>query len=731
MPTVPTEQNRVGVAGVTDAKLQPGDYSGTGLQALGAGMRQLGGTGATIAGEMQERQDRDDDLEVKRAWNAYAEGARGIRADALGKFDTDSQGMLDSMTRDYGGLRDWISSGLKNERQRARFDHVIAERFDYDISGALSSAEQAMRRGQNQQSVLLEQNAANDAVDNSDNPALFDKHLQTGAESIARRAMARGDDPAVIERSVTAYGSGIRRRVVQGMIDHDPVAAANRYRLMRDDMTPADRQATEETLFEPLARALAATEVDKLLLPEERDGTLSLDRRAAITQGIEAMPLTEALKRYAQDDLDDRGSLQARTRKHAVDTARETSLATAEHLGPGFTSITQIPAAVRRDLDDATDLALRSLALANLDPTPVASGGETSLMMNIMASENPAAFAKEDLRLIRGKVTLEEYDRLARLQRGQRDFPSVGNAATRHRIIGMLSTFGSIGMVRANSPTAGHSNGIFRADDSGTGTEARFIKIGQDGGSFGQDRAVAWELARRHGDDPEKVHRDMLGLPRRELAGPRTLTPLHKRLKELAEKYPPDPGTREWDTSKAIEWKTVGGRSFIFDFKDKWVHGYRRAIVAAAKEFDLPPELVAGVAYNEVGGDPSWADAAAFNIRGRKEKRRTSFGSLSLQVRSAADSLGYTNPGSWQDAAIIGSLNNSQENIFIAAKFLARLRNIDFKGRSANSLSKDDIAIIASRYNRGPGLSLDKIKKDTQYGRAITKRIDHIKKLLR
>ncbi|WCM26992.1 hypothetical protein NDN01_23905 [Sphingomonas sp. QA11] len=418
MPTVPREQNRVGIVDVTNAKLQPGDYSGTGLQALGAGMQQLGGTGARIAGEVQERQARNDEFEVKKAWNAYAEGARGIRTDALGKAEADPQDMLESMTRDYGGLRDWIRSGLKNDRQRGQFDQVIAERFDYDISGALAEAGQALRRGQDQQSVLLERNAADDAADNADDPVLFDKHLHTGIDSIVARGMRRGDDPAAIDRSTMAYGSDIRRRVVQGLTDRDPVAAANRYWLMRDAMTPSDRQATEEELFEPLARALAAKEVDKLLPPGERDGTLSPERQAAIAQEIKGWPLTEALKRYALDDLDERASLQARSRKQVADAAREIGLARADQLGSDFTSITQIPAAVRRDLDEEADQALRSLARANLDPTRIAPGGEAALMMNIMASENPAAFAKEDLRLVRGKVTREEYDRFVQIQHG-------------------------------------------------------------------------------------------------------------------------------------------------------------------------------------------------------------------------------------------------------------------------------------------------------------------------
>ncbi|WEJ98470.1 MAG: hypothetical protein P0Y59_16150 [Candidatus Sphingomonas phytovorans] len=438
MPTVPREQNRVGIADVTNAKLQPGDYSGTALQALGVGMQQLGGTGARIAGDLQERQARNDEFEVKKAWNAYAEGARGIRADALGKAEADPQDMLESMTQEYGGLRDWIRSGLKNDRQRGQFDQVIAERFDYDISGAVAGAEQALRRGQDQQSVLLERNAADDAADNPDNPALFDKHLQTGVDSVVARGMAQGDDPAAIGRSTMAYASGIRRRVVQGLTDRDPIAAANRYRLMRDGMTQADRQATEAELFEPLARALATGDVDGLLpkqAPDEAASPLTPGQREDAARKIEAEDWTEARKRYARADLAERGLREERRRKQAADAAKEAALATADRLGSGFTSITELPAAVRSNLDEETDQVLRSLAQTNLDPTPIAPGGEAALMMNIMASENPAAFATEDLRLLRGKMAPEEYDKFVRLQRGGSENQPAAGAVTQWRTV--------------------------------------------------------------------------------------------------------------------------------------------------------------------------------------------------------------------------------------------------------------------------------------------------------
>lgn len=98
-----------------------------------------------------------------------------------------------------------------------------------------------------------------------------------------------------------------------------------------------------------------------------------------------------------------------RSRKQAADATREAGLATVEQLGSDFTSITQTPATVPRDLDQETDRALHPCAEDNLDRRPAAPNDATSLMMNI-----PAVFTRKHLRLAQGKVGPEEYDRLAR-----------------------------------------------------------------------------------------------------------------------------------------------------------------------------------------------------------------------------------------------------------------------------------------------------------------------------
>ena len=48
------------------------------------------------------------------------------------------------------------------------------------------------------------------------------------------------------------------------------------------------------------------------------------------------------------------------------------------------------------------------------------------------------------------------------------------------------------------------------------------------------------------------------------------------------------------------------------------------------------------------------------------------------------------------------------------AKHLWQLKNIDFKNTMV--LSDEEIRIIGTRYNRGPQISLGKIKLNTSYG---------------
>lgn len=95
-----------------------------------------------------------------------------------------------------------------------------------------------------------------------------------------------------------------------------------------------------------------------------------------------------------------------------------------------------------------------------------------------------------------------------------------------------------------------------------------------------------------------------------------------------------------------------------------------------------------------------------------------------MQVRRAAESLGYS-PTALSDnqrQQVLATLNDPVESIFLAAKHISDLRDVDSKGKNASELTTFDVQIIGARYNQGPLVPLDRLKNDLSYGERITAR---------
>ncbi|MDB5705971.1 MAG: hypothetical protein JWN66_3087, partial [Sphingomonas bacterium] len=203
-------------------------------------------------------------------------------------------------------------------------------------------------------------------------------------------------------------------------------------------------------------------------------------------QAIEAQDWTEARKLYARDDVAHRLLAIDRQRSQAAGAAKEAAIAAADRLGPDFRSITQIAPTVRRDMDAATEAALERRAARNLDPTPIAPHGQAALALNLMATQMPDAFAREDLRLSRDLVTPAEYDRFVRLQQGMGGYPPAGDAVTQGRIgDAMGQAIGDRAGISAEGDRAGPFRDIVaKADDHVTFGRGGRPVTGTDGKSL-------------------------------------------------------------------------------------------------------------------------------------------------------------------------------------------------------------------------------------------------------
>lgn len=204
--------------------------------------------------------------------------------------------------------------------------------------------------------------------------------------------------------------------------------------------------------------------------------------------------------------------------------------------------------------------------------------------------------------------------------------------------------------------------------------------------------------------------------------------------------------TVTWSTKDLILWQLQADDSHLLRKKADFIRGYSNVLMTAAAEFDLPPVLVAGIAWREFGGDPMWIDDIAYTVREfdhsgdpywegftvTTNPLGTSFGNVSIQIRRAATALGFDAETLTPDqlAVIVNVLKDPVSNIFIAAKHIADLRDVDFYGRPAESLTTDELIILATRYNRGPELTLKEIKADTSYGNNIFRRTKLLTQLL-
>lgn len=181
-----------------------------------------------------------------------------------------------------------------------------------------------------------------------------------------------------------------------------------------------------------------------------------------------------------------------------------------------------------------------------------------------------------------------------------------------------------------------------------------------------------------------------------------------------------------------------GGIPYIQRFKDAWVEHNKAFIKTAATQYKMPPELLAGVCWIEVGGDPNFIDRVAFEVRSfdwsgppwvdrnltiTNSPIKTSFGSVSIQLRTAAQTMGL-NPSEMsttQFRSLATCLQKDIFNINVVARHLRQLIDRDGLQKNPPLLTMDQVKIVGARYNRGIGLSLDDIKKNVSYGNFIVK----------
>lgn len=205
------------------------------------------------------------------------------------------------------------------------------------------------------------------------------------------------------------------------------------------------------------------------------------------------------------------------------------------------------------------------------------------------------------------------------------------------------------------------------------------------------------------------------------------------------------------------------GSNYAADFKDKWVREHSQLILEAAAKYNLPPELVAGVIWQEAGILPDETDFASYTSKkvnplleylestplneidylnrflGSEEK--ASFGQIQMQIGTAAKEmykeLGYEKPedlpenlSTAQETVIIRALIEPATSIELAARHLDTLRSGDGLPSNPDDMSDEDIRAVATQYSEGDKKLEEIDDKNSGYGEGVLDLRENTRKLL-
>lgn len=282
MPVVPIAQNRVGIASVDGTKLVAPDLSGSGLQAVGAGLETLSKGIDEVHDVALRNQDIYDEAAVRQADNMLAAKVRDITLTGDGAFyklsGSDAVGAAQPTTARLSAVNDEIKASLKNDAQRRMFGILADRRLEPEYDGIAKHSDTQLAVYNNDQSKARMALASDNAVSFAEDPERFADEMTRLGHEVDFQTKGMPAEQRQVEHLKAV--SDVRTRIVDAKMTNDPVGAAAYYHTNIDDFTPEAKLAVEKALHGPM---------------NEREGKAWADTAVAHVSGAgNAAPVTAA-----------------------------------------------------------------------------------------------------------------------------------------------------------------------------------------------------------------------------------------------------------------------------------------------------------------------------------------------------------------------------------------------------------------------------------------------------
>jgi muramidase (phage lysozyme) len=433
---VPIEENHESIAGLTDAKFRAPDYSGSGLEALGAGLAKFGESGGQFAGALDEKRQRKlaaiaaiaaiaaakldnehqshiDDAAVKRAYVDYSDQTHEALHGDNGLFN--QRGALA-----HAAFPDLVEKLVDNhdkalapldEVQRAALAPTLGARLRSDVDVAARRVREQGKAEQKWQAESLQQTAGRDAIANVRDPDLHDHNMATGENSIAQQGRLKNLPADEVDRQIANYKSAVHAATIEELIPHDPVHAAGWYARYGDKLNDFDKQRVAAKLGPALADARAVADVDAARV---------VDPTTAPANPHAGGDATLLLKMQGITPMMDQTELPALVQRYDNDPAKAWAAFAA---GPDY--LDRLIATKGGDWyasvgDDVRHFVSQNIArLGGSKSARTEPEGPVTLQLQMLASNAPDRFHTLDLRQYRDLVAPQEYGLFQRVQQGE------------------------------------------------------------------------------------------------------------------------------------------------------------------------------------------------------------------------------------------------------------------------------------------------------------------------
>lgn len=255
---------RVPIAGGNQLQLAPMQQRRLEAQDFSAGYREAASGAARAAGDVMRFAEEQDALQAqmdqaaaKALDNDYAEYEREVLHTGDAAFYTlegfNASNARQTVEEQLEAKRQEILARASNPRQRAMAGDALERRYGAARQGISTYANRQLRVEETRQSARRAQTAADDAVLYYGDPVRFAEEIAVGTSEIRSELAKQGAAPEVINDQVLRYGSGVHRRIAEGMIGRLEIDAAIGFvAANRPNMTEEDAAFLDRTLARPL-----------------------------------------------------------------------------------------------------------------------------------------------------------------------------------------------------------------------------------------------------------------------------------------------------------------------------------------------------------------------------------------------------------------------------------------------------------------------------------------------